>query len=113
MTFSNYKSSSYLPVFVCGDGFAGNDTGSQAILLSFNSNGTADQLNECIAFGNAIRIAKAFSLSGEEANLYNNLNYIKNNYAKLTDIPEAELPVISSGDAGKVLGVKSDETGVE
>ena len=113
MTFSNYQANTYAPVFVCGDGYAGEAVGSEALLLAFNENGTARQLNECVAFGNAIRIAQRYSLTGAETNLYNNLSYIKNNYAKLEDIPEAELPVISSGDAGKVLGVKSDETGVE
>ena len=52
-------------------------------------------------------------LTSDVSTLTDNFLVIKNNYAKLTDIPEAELPVISSGDAGKVLGVKSDETGVE
>ena len=52
-------------------------------------------------------------LSSDVSTLTDNFLVIKNNYAKLTDIPEAELPVISTGDAGKVLGVKSDETGVE
>lgn len=52
-------------------------------------------------------------LASDVSTLTDNFLVIKNNYAKLTDIPKAELPVISSGDAGKVLGVKSDETGVE
>lgn len=112
MVFSNYQASSYVPVFVCGD--AGSEVGgTEALMLLFNESGTVSSLKECLAYGNAINIPQGFSLTGKTANLYNNLSYIKNNYAKLTDIPEAELPVISSGDAGKVLGVKSDETGVE
>lgn len=47
------------------------------------------------------------------ASLEDNLIYIKNNFAKLTDIPAAELPTIASGDEGKALVVNSTGTGVE
>ena len=112
MAFSNYQANNYAPVFVCGD--AGSAVGgTEALMLSFNESGAVSSLKECLAYGNAVYIPQRYSLTGADANLYNNLTYIKNNYAKLEDIPEAELPVISSGDAGKILGVKADETGVE
>ena len=60
-----------------------------------------------------IKVGNSWKLAPDVVYLDDNFEVIKTEYAKLTDIPEAELPVISSGDAGKVLGVKSDETGVE
>ena len=43
----------------------------------------------------------------------NEFKAIKNNYATKAELPEDELPAISSGDAGKVLKVNSGATGVE
>lgn len=65
------------------------------------------------ATSNSVVVSSRGKLASDVSTLTDNFLVIKNNYAKLTDIPKAELPVISSGDAGKVLGVKSDETGVE
>lgn len=65
------------------------------------------------ATSDSVVVSSRGKLASDVSTLTDNFLVIKSDYAKLTDIPEAELPVISSGDAGKVLGVKSDETGVE